>query len=102
MIAEFGHFALILAFTLSLAQSVVPLFGAHKGDRKLMEFGSALAHIFLPDRPKMCLPDNFVHDAPPTCRISDPELVDPFGLLLNLVVYPIPQFTPVRKFAVGT
>ena len=43
MLAEFGHFALILAFTLSLAQSSVPLFGAYRGDRRLMEFGSSAA-----------------------------------------------------------
>ncbi|MBX2805923.1 MAG: heme lyase CcmF/NrfE family subunit [Hyphomicrobiales bacterium] len=43
MYAEFGHFALILAFTLSLAQSSVPLFGAYYRDRKLMEFGTTAA-----------------------------------------------------------
>jgi cytochrome c-type biogenesis protein CcmF len=43
MFAEFGHFALILAFTLSLVQSVVPLFGAYRGDRRLMEFASSAA-----------------------------------------------------------
>ncbi|HHX90085.1 MAG TPA: heme lyase CcmF/NrfE family subunit [Paracoccus sp.] len=31
MIAELGHYALILAFAISLVQSVVPLVGAHKG-----------------------------------------------------------------------
>ena len=31
MIVELGHFALILAFAVSLIQSVVPLVGAHKG-----------------------------------------------------------------------
>ena len=31
MIVELGHFALILAFALSLAQTIVPLVGAHKG-----------------------------------------------------------------------
>ena len=31
MIAELGHYALILAFAISLVQSVVPLIGAHKG-----------------------------------------------------------------------
>ncbi|HKJ62728.1 MAG TPA: heme lyase CcmF/NrfE family subunit, partial [Hyphomicrobiales bacterium] len=43
MIAEFGHFALILAFTLSLAQSSVPLFGAYHGDHRLMQFASSAA-----------------------------------------------------------
>ncbi|MEM6635272.1 MAG: heme lyase CcmF/NrfE family subunit [Pseudomonadota bacterium] len=31
MIVELGHFALILAFLLAIVQSVVPLWGAHKG-----------------------------------------------------------------------
>jgi cytochrome c-type biogenesis protein CcmF len=31
MINEIGHFALILALTMALAQSVLPLIGAHKG-----------------------------------------------------------------------
>lgn len=36
MFVELGHFALILAFAISLAQSVVPLIGAHKGWRNWM------------------------------------------------------------------
>lgn len=36
MITELGHFALILAFAVSLVQTVVPLFGAHKGWRSWM------------------------------------------------------------------
>jgi len=36
MLIELGHFALILAFALSLVQSVVPLVGAHKGWRGWM------------------------------------------------------------------
>ena len=43
MFAEFGHFALILAFTLSLAQSAVPMFGAYYRDNKLMNFGASAA-----------------------------------------------------------
>jgi cytochrome c-type biogenesis protein CcmF len=43
MIAESGHFALILAFTICLAQSIVPMFGAYRRDVKLMNFGSAAA-----------------------------------------------------------
>ena len=31
MIVELGHFALILAFAVSIFQMVVPLVGAHKG-----------------------------------------------------------------------
>ncbi|PVB60794.1 heme lyase CcmF/NrfE family subunit [Labrenzia sp. 011] len=36
MIVEFGHYALVLAFALSLVQSVVPLWGALAGDDRLM------------------------------------------------------------------
>jgi cytochrome c-type biogenesis protein CcmF len=36
MIAEIGHFALVLAFALALYQTVVPLYGAHRGDAALM------------------------------------------------------------------
>jgi len=36
MIAEIGHFALVLAFTLALYQTIVPLFGARRGDATLM------------------------------------------------------------------
>ncbi|PWK75727.1 heme lyase CcmF/NrfE family subunit [Aminobacter sp. AP02] len=36
---EMGHFALILALALSLVQSLVPLYGAHKGDARLMAVG---------------------------------------------------------------
>ena len=43
MVAETGHFALILTLTLALAQSIVPLIGTHLGDLKLMRFGSSAA-----------------------------------------------------------
>ena len=36
MIAEIGHFALILATGVALYQFLVPLYGAHRGDRALM------------------------------------------------------------------
>ena len=36
---ETGHFALILALVLSLVQSLVPLYGVHKGDARLMAVG---------------------------------------------------------------
>jgi cytochrome c-type biogenesis protein CcmF len=32
MIAELGHFALALALVLAIVQSVVPLYGASRGD----------------------------------------------------------------------
>jgi cytochrome c-type biogenesis protein CcmF len=43
MWGEVGHFALILAFVLAIAQSAVPLVGAARGDPALMAFGRAAA-----------------------------------------------------------
>ena len=36
MIAEFGHYALVLALGLALIQAVVPIWGAQTGDATLM------------------------------------------------------------------
>lgn len=49
MIAETGHFALILALVTALAQCAVPLYGAHRGDRALMNVAvpAALAQFSL-------------------------------------------------------
>ena len=43
MIAEFGHFALITAFILSLAQSVLPLVGAARRNIAMMLVAPAAA-----------------------------------------------------------
>jgi cytochrome c-type biogenesis protein CcmF len=43
MIPELGHFALALALALSLAQAVLPLWGAQRGDARLMAAGPGLA-----------------------------------------------------------
>ena len=43
MIAEIGHFALVLALVLALLQSVVPLIGARKGDIHLMSVAGSTA-----------------------------------------------------------
>ncbi|MBK1869974.1 heme lyase CcmF/NrfE family subunit [Aestuariivirga sp. YIM B02566] len=43
MIAETGHFALILALVTALAQCFVPLYGAHRGDRALMNVAAPAA-----------------------------------------------------------
>ncbi|MFD2237061.1 heme lyase CcmF/NrfE family subunit [Aureimonas populi] len=43
MTVELGHFALILAFCLSLVQSTLPVVGARRGDMRLMEAGSTTA-----------------------------------------------------------
>ena len=49
MIIEFGHFALILAVMVSAFQLVVPAYGAHKRDARLMEVGdrAAVTQFFL-------------------------------------------------------
>jgi len=43
VIAEIGHFALILALALSLVQSVIPFWGARKNDAGLMAAGTTTA-----------------------------------------------------------
>jgi len=43
MIAELGHFALILSLALTCVQSVVPLIGARRNDHALMATGSSTA-----------------------------------------------------------
>ncbi|MFA6156030.1 heme lyase CcmF/NrfE family subunit [Mesorhizobium sp.] len=40
---ETGHFALVLAFALSLVQMIVPLFGARLGNQRLMAVGGPVA-----------------------------------------------------------
>ena len=44
MIAELGHFALILALVLSLIQAIVPMIGAHNNRIALMAVGRPAAH----------------------------------------------------------
>ena len=43
MVAEFGHFALLLALAVAFVQTVVPLWGARTGNRALMEVGQSAA-----------------------------------------------------------
>ncbi|MCC7251020.1 heme lyase CcmF/NrfE family subunit [Hyphomicrobium sp.] len=43
MIIELGHFALILALLVAAAQTVVPAWGAHQRDVRLMKFGEPAA-----------------------------------------------------------
>lgn len=43
MIAEIGHFALFLALGLALVQSVAPIWGARRGDARLMGMAPSLA-----------------------------------------------------------
>lgn len=43
MIVETGHYALVLAFALSLVQGIVPLWGALSNDRSLMAVGAPAA-----------------------------------------------------------
>ena len=47
MIAEIGHFALILAVGVAIYQFLVPLYGAHRGDRGLMRAGISAAVLQL-------------------------------------------------------
>ena len=44
MIAEVGHFALILALFCAFFGAVVPLYGAYKGDAGLMAIGKGAAY----------------------------------------------------------
>ena len=43
MIAELGHFALALALVLAIVQSIVPLYGASRGEPALMALGNSTA-----------------------------------------------------------
>ena len=43
MIPELGHFALAMACAIALAQAIVPIWGAHRGDSRLMAMAPALA-----------------------------------------------------------
>ncbi len=43
MINELGHFALVLAFAVSIAQSIIPMWGAHKGYAEPMRFAQPAA-----------------------------------------------------------
>lgn len=45
MIAEIGHYALVLALALALIQSTLPLWGARTGDVALMRIGSTTAAV---------------------------------------------------------
>ncbi|MCB1411412.1 MAG: heme lyase NrfEFG subunit NrfE, partial [Rhodobacteraceae bacterium] len=45
MIVELGHFALILAFGLSILQTVVPLYGAHRGWADWMAAANPMAGL---------------------------------------------------------
>ena len=49
MVAELGHFSLILALAVALVQGTLPLFGAARGDIRLMDLGrtAALAQALL-------------------------------------------------------
>ncbi|WP_417269598.1 heme lyase CcmF/NrfE family subunit [Celeribacter sp.] len=47
MLVELGHFALILAFFVAIAQTVMPLWGAHTGRRAFMAVGEPAAVVQL-------------------------------------------------------
>jgi len=43
--AEFGHYALVLAFMVAILQTVIPLVGAHRGWRNWMAFANSAAQV---------------------------------------------------------
>jgi len=43
LVAEIGHFAVIVAFMLAIAQSIIPMLGAQYQDPKFMAFGASAA-----------------------------------------------------------
>ncbi len=45
MIPELGHYALVLALLVALAQTVVPLYGAQRGAERLMAFAEHAAYL---------------------------------------------------------
>ncbi len=45
MIPELGHYALVLALLVALAQTVIPLYGAHRGAGRLMAFAEQAAYL---------------------------------------------------------
>ncbi len=49
MIIEFGHFAYVLAVIVAALQMLVPAYGAHRNDQRLMDFGgsAAVSQFFL-------------------------------------------------------
>ncbi|ATG47330.1 heme lyase NrfEFG subunit NrfE [Celeribacter ethanolicus] len=47
MLVELGHFALVMAFFVALAQTVLPLWGAQSGNRAMMAVGEPAAMIQL-------------------------------------------------------
>ena len=49
MIAELGHFALVLAMMVAIAQSIVPMIGAYQNNIPWMRFGnhSAMGQFLL-------------------------------------------------------
>ena len=62
MIAELGHFALLLALMTSIVQATLPLYGAHRIDRGLMALGSyaGVASFLLVAISFVCLDYSFV------------------------------------------
>ncbi|WP_460273238.1 heme lyase CcmF/NrfE family subunit [Celeribacter sp. ULVN23_4] len=47
MLVELGHFALIMAFFVAIAQTVLPLWGAHRGNRAMMAVAEPAAMVQL-------------------------------------------------------
>jgi cytochrome c-type biogenesis protein CcmF len=64
VIAELGHFALIIALTMALLQSVVPMFGSFRGYNSWMQLGSSLSfgQLFFVAISFACLTTAFLND----------------------------------------
>ena len=64
MIPEIGHIALILALTMALAQSILPLAGAHRGNAAWMSLArpSAQGQFFFTLLSYACLTYAFITD----------------------------------------
>ena len=62
MIPEIGHFALILALSLALCQGILPLVGAYRGDKALMDVArpAALGQLFFVAISFACLAWSFL------------------------------------------
>ena len=64
MIAELGHFALIIALAMALLQSVIPMIGSFKGYSSCMRLGSSLSfgQLFFVAISFICLTTAFLND----------------------------------------
>jgi len=110
MIAELGHYALVLALALALVQSSSPVFGARNGDVALMKLADAIASTSRagaktgershhraghtganPDRARIASPDKSE-----TSRPLEPAFVDATVSRLAVYLGPIAKIVAKR------